>query len=324
MKKRLTKMVLLAFTLSMFSSVPSFADEDNNVSVASMENGRYLSENKIDQSYDLPTAEDKAWDEYFNKMIDKIKVAYEQYYAGEITIDELQKVEDACYFALYPEERDNPEVSIATNPERKEAVENSKDLRTQQASRSFAITPFAIGDGQTVYLSMPYEAQVDETYCGPATAVNIVNGYNNSARITQSQAATLLQTNQLGSLGTNFGSNWLNVLNTTYMGKTYHVKWGSYGWAADLADKSISTLLGGRGVALNLYMDSNTGYLPGYNSSMGTVGHYVAAYGFDSRDPSRRKIHYLDPNGYNYSAWGAHTVTYQEMARATENRGIIY
>lgn len=75
---------------------------------------------------------------------------------------------------------------------------------------------------------------------------------------------------------------------------------------------------------LLLYKSRYDSYLPGYDSSMGTVGHYVAGYGFDSSDPSRRLIHYLDPNGDNSTAWGAHTVTYQDMDMATYQRGIIY
>lgn len=319
MKRRITKMVLLTFTLSMCAAVPSFADVEQNEFASAEANGKYLSENKIDQSYDLPTAEDEAWNDYFNSMIEQIKNAYERYYAGEITIDELQQIEDECYFALYPEERDNPDASLATNPERRAAVEKSKATLDERAA--YSIVPFALGDGQTVYLPMPYEAQATGYYCGPATAVNIVNGYNGYARLTQAQAAQLLGTT---ANGTNFGNNWSNVLNSTYMGKSYRAAWGHNDWAIELADKSIATLMGKRGVALNLYMHSGTAYLPGYNSSMGTVGHYVAAYGFDSTDPSRREIHYLDPNGANSQAWGTHTVTYQQMAKATQERGIIY
>lgn len=319
MKRRITKMVPLVFSLSMCVAVPSFADVEQNAFASAEANGKYLSENKIDQSYDLPTAENDAWNDYFNSMIEQIKNAYERYYAGEITIDELQQIEDECYFSLYPEERDNPNASLATNPERRAAVEQSKATLNERAT--YSIAPFALGDGQTVYLPMPYEAQSTGYYCGPATAVNIVNGYNGYARITQAQAAQLLGTT---ANGTNFGDNWLRVLNSTYMGKNYNRVCGHRDWAAELADKSISTLTGKRGVALNLYMHSGTTYLPGYNSSMGTVGHYVAAYGFDSSDPSRRKIHYLDPNKANSQAWGAHTVTYQQMAKATQERGIIY
>ncbi|MDO4281398.1 MAG: hypothetical protein Q4C56_07185 [Peptococcaceae bacterium] len=93
---------------------------------------------------------------------------------------------------------------------------------------------------------------------------------------------------------------------------------------ADLAQYSITTFLGQRGVALNAYMHNGTAYLPGYNSSMGTVGHYVAGYGFDSTNVSRRKIHYLDPYGLNDQTWGAHTVTYQLMAQATQERGLVH
>lgn len=70
MKRRITKMVLLTFTLSMCAAVPSFADVEQNEFASAEANGKYLSENKIDQSYDLPTAEDEAWNDYFNSMIE--------------------------------------------------------------------------------------------------------------------------------------------------------------------------------------------------------------------------------------------------------------
>lgn len=75
---------------------------------------------------------------------------------------------------------------------------------------------------------------------------------------------------------------------------------------------------------LLLYKSRYDSYLPGYDSSMGTVGHYVAGCGFDSTDPSRRKITYFDPNNGVYGAYGYHTVTFQDMDMATYQRGIIY
>lgn len=258
----------------------------------------------------------------YDAMMDEIYEAYEQYFADEITIDELQQIEDAAFAAFYPEDADNTERSLATNQERREAVEQYKeDLNDPMTRSSISIEPFSLGDYQKVYLPMPYEAQITGWYCGPAAAVNVINGYQGYTYASQSWAAQ-----QLGTTGngTNFGTNWLNVLNTSTMGKSYAVGYGSYDWARELADKTIGTFLSGRGVVLNLYMNGSTIYLPGYDSSMGTVGHYVAGYGFDSSDPSRRLIHYLDPNGDNSTAWGAHTVTYQDMDMATYQRGIIY
>lgn len=46
MKRRITKMVLLTFTLSMCAAVPSFADVEQNEFASAEANGKYLSENK--------------------------------------------------------------------------------------------------------------------------------------------------------------------------------------------------------------------------------------------------------------------------------------
>ena len=140
--------------------------------------------------------------------------------------------------------------------------------------------------------------------------------------MTQSQAASLLGTTS--SSGTNFSSNWYNVLNTSTMGKTYTRAQGYSDWAGDLANKCIGTIWNGRGVALNVVMTPYTTYLPGYSAASGNVYHYVAAYGFESYDPSRRKICYIDPYAEYLGISGAQKVTFQQMALATQTHGIIY
>lgn len=270
-----------------------------------------------------PSEEEVQRNDAFDKMIENIRSAYEAYFLGEITIDELQIIEDENYFSYYPEERENPNASMSTNLERKAMVETVKAEKFNLENMDeMEIQPYSLGDGTYKYLSMPYEKQETGHWCGPATAVNIVNGYNQYARINQSTAAGLLKTT---TNGTGFDmSFWGAVLNSTYMGKTYQRAWGYPGWAADLANKCINTIYYNRGVALNVIMTPETIYLPGYNASMGNVYHYVAGYGFNSTDPSRRKISYLDSNGYYSATFGAKTVSFQDMAKATQINGIIY
>ncbi|MDO4281074.1 MAG: copper amine oxidase N-terminal domain-containing protein [Peptococcaceae bacterium] len=122
MTKKLTKMVLLTFALSATMTLPCVAGAEDNTFASAEENGKYLSENKIDQSYDLPTAEDIAKNEAHDKALAKIDAAYDDYYADRITIDELADISDDYYAIMYPEDRDNPHFSLKTNLEQRAAV----------------------------------------------------------------------------------------------------------------------------------------------------------------------------------------------------------
>ena len=315
MKRRLTLLTLVLFSVSTLMSMPGLAAEyDGYVDAAG---------NQITPEIEPLTDEEIQRNAAYDNMIETVRTAYEAYLDGEITIDQLQQIEDASYFSVYPEEKDNPLASMKTNPERKEMVEAMKANRQDSSQQvSFEIQPFNLGDGTAKYLPMPYEMQANTWYCGPATAVNIVNGYNGYSRMTQSQAASLLGTTS--SSGTDFGSNWYNVLNTSTMGKTYTRAQGYSDWAGDLANKCIGTIWNGRGVALNVVMTPYTTYLPGYSAASGNVYHYVAAYGFESYDPSLRKICYIDPYAEYLGISGAQKVTFQQMALATQTHGIIY
>lgn len=312
MRRQLTFLTVLIFTVASFISMPGIAAEyDSYVDVAG---------NKISPKIEPLTEEEIQRNDEYDNMVEKIRVAYEAYFNDEITIDQLQQIEDECYFSVYPEEKNNLDVTMKSNLERKQLVENYKQERKELSQKAnFNIQPYNLGDGTGRYLPMPYAMQENSYYCGPATAVNIVNGYNGYNRMTQVQAASLLKTT---TNGTGFDEVWYNVLNTSTMGKSYTRAQGYYGWAADLANKCIGTIWNGRGVALNVVMSPSTTYLPGY--SYGTVYHYVAAYGFESYNPSQRIICYIDPYADYLGIAGAQKVTFQQMALATQTHGIIY
>lgn len=168
---------------------------------------------------------------------------------------------------------------------------------------------------------MPYEYQINDYYCGPATAVNIING-KGITNVSQSWAASLLGTT--ASSGTPFDTNWKNVLHEGTMGKRYTVKaaWTESNWPMELAERTISSLRQGCGVVADTYMYSAATYLPGYSS--GEVKHYVPIYGYEAYDPTQRRVLYIDVNQFNGAAVGHHNVTFQEMARATAGFGIVY
>ncbi|MFP5521199.1 C39 family peptidase [Peptococcus simiae] len=312
---------------------PSFASDDSleqrtqvladqvNKAAIIEEYQKGQEEQQLNQEVILPTEQDlldNAKQELIGRQLDDM---YEAYFNDEISLEELQQREYDYYQKYDPAALNNPNASFSTDPDFigvKEKVQAHRLAQKRMSVLDNGIKPYAIGDGEQKFLPMPYEYQITGYYCGPATAVNIVNGYNGYSRISQATAANLLGTS---SNGTPFGTNWKNVLNSNYMGKNYNLAWGSQGWAAELADKTIRTIRGGRGVALNVVMNGSTGYLPGYSS--GTIYHYVAGYGFDSSNPSRRYISYLDVNN-QAGPQGAHRVTYQLMGRCTQMRGVIW
>ena len=307
---------MAAVLLTAFSVVPVYAEEAD---ITPEEYYRIMSEQKINQSYDPPSPEDIEWNKKFDIAAEKVHQAYQQYYADEIDFDELLRVEQEFDRKLDPEDVPRRERTAEEIQAKRENLEAYKKSLGENPEKSPAALS-AYGDGEDVYLPMPYEYQSTPYNCGPATAVNIVNGYGHTS-ITQSYAAA-----QLGTTvnGTNFGNNWKNILNYSTMRKGYSLAYGSSysNWVMKLAEKSIRTMMGGRGVALDTYMSTGTDYLPGYSG--GNVWHYVAAYGFDSTNPSARWIRYIDPNGYNPSAAGAKKVPYQLMGRVTKPLGIVY
>lgn len=309
MKKRLTKMVLLTFVLSTILSVPALAED-------TVEN---TSEIKLNSGYDLPTEADKQKNADFRADMDALRDAYYQYFNDEITIEELQQIEIELMNLESVQTRSNGLTTLAEGTKHREAIERYKSELKANTRTNAIITPYNIGDYEYENAPLAAEYQQEDYYCGPATAVSIVNG--KGSYVSQVTAASLLGTTWNG---TNFGNNWLKVLNASYTGHNYQVAWGYYGWPADLANRAITSTKNTCGFALNAYMyDTNT-YLPGYNYTMGEVYHYVAGCGYDSTDPSRRYIRYFDPNGNVSGAAGYHKVTVQLMGRATEQRGVVH
>lgn len=154
MKRRLAQLILVVFSASMFFSTPGMAEEYNGyVDVGG---------NRISPVIEPLTDEEIQRNAEYDEMVDTIRAAYEAYFNDEITIDQLQQIEDESYFSVYPEERDNPFASMATNQERKQLVEQQKMANNSASLRSsFSIQPFNLGDGTAKYLPMPYEMQAN-------------------------------------------------------------------------------------------------------------------------------------------------------------------
>lgn len=325
MKRKLTTMVLTVFAISTFFQSAAFSSSYEGISDIQTKYEEHLEKYDLTpEELPLPTEEDLQRDAEFDDMMDKIYAAYELYFTDQISMNELKQLESQYYEEYDPGNEMLQASSLANDLERQNKLEAEKEtVTTLQTRSSIEITPFAIYD-DAAYLGMPYEYQENEYYCGPATAVNIING-KGIANVTQSWAAqyNLLGTDYYGQ--TPFGSNWRNVLHEGTMNKRYTVKWATASnWPMELAERTISTLRQGCGVVADTYMNSSNNYLPGYDYSDGVVKHYVPIYGYEAYDPSQRRVLYIDVNKYNPSAMGAQNVTFQLMARATQGFGIVY
>lgn len=320
MKRKLTAMVLTAFAISTVIPVTAFASNYEDIPDLQTKYEQHLEKyNLSSEELPPPSEEDLQRDAEFDEMMDKLYAAYESYFSGQISMDDLAQLESQYYEEYDPGNEMLQDSSLANDPERQSSLEAKKATALQTRS-SVEITPFAIYDN-AAYLAMPYEYQINDYYCGPATAVNIING-KGIANVSQSWAASLLGTT--ASSGTPFDTNWKNVLHEGTMGKRYTVKsaWTASNWPLELAERTISSLQLGCGVVADTYMYSSSTYLPGYSS--GVIKHYVPIYGYEAYNPSQRHVLYIDVNQFNSAAKGAHNVTFQLIASATAGFGIVY
>lgn len=323
LKKYLPPCLLLAMLCFLLPST-LYASEDNGIDEQPVEQSGHW-DPQVNSGCEPLTDWEIALNKKSDQMLTELGKAYTAYYSDKISLEQLMTIENKLYAEVYPEDTDylSPESQNMRMESTRMAKERLASMR-EKASLPGDKNLFAIGDWEDKYLPMPYEYQSTLYNCGPASAVNVVNGYNGYAYYTQSRAAALLGTT---TNGTDFGPNWSSVLNKQTMRKIYsRVYGGSYSnWPWVLAEKTISTIRSGRGVILDVDMNPYTTYLPGYPGNSGNyIKHYLAGYGFNSKDPSRRYISYIDPNKFNPAAMGAKTVTFQEMAKATKGMGIIY
>lgn len=320
MRKSLTGIVLFTFIISTLLLDPAFANESDDINVSSSIEAysSYMSENNINSEVIPLTEEEQQLNEEFCATMETLKEAYYKYFNDEISIEELQEIENQSFTSTSAVTSSNGLTTLAEGTKHREAIEKYKSLYKDSISSRVSLLPYNIGDYEFKRVGVSAESQIEGYYCGPATAANIINGYGKTY-ITQGTAADKLGTT---TAGTGFGSQWLQVLNPTYTDAYYQVAKGRYGWAADLANRCITSIRNGHGVALNVVMNYNTTYLPGYGGGY-EVRHYIAGCGFDSTDPSRRYVIYFDPNSA-IPVSQYQKVSFQQMALATQTHGIIH
>jgi len=206
--------------------------------------------------------------------------------------------------------------------------DNTLDMYIPKANKnSIMANP---GDYREKNLWLPGEKQINNYYCGPASAVAVLKGRN--INVTQSTMAKRLGTDSNGTILGNFpaGLNYYNGTNGNRFHYALMTGPGYYtmDWAIKMTNAAISTILGDYGVVYDCHMVKAHGSarLKGYEDMESNhIYHYVAGEGFDSSDPSRRICFYYDSNNLKTNLGNRHMdVPFQTMARLTDDLGLIY
>lgn len=171
---------------------------------------------------------------------------------------------------------------------------------------------------QQVILNIPFQTQINDYYCGPASASMIVRslGYNKS----QQQMAALLGTT---TNGTNAGNGVANALNAVVAGSRYRFnwEWHTYTQINKMKNHITEALSWGNPVMVNTMESPGDVYLQGHNIGtalchFGVIGDY-----FDNGN----SVTYVDPGYGRYGGFVMNQrVTIRNMSYATGGRGYAW
>ena len=186
--------------------------------------------------------------------------------------------------------------------------------------------PLEIGSGtntlkakpQQVILNIPFQTQINDYYCGPASASMSVRslGYNKS----QHQMAALLGTT---TNGTNAGNGVANALNAVVAGSRYRFnwEWHTYTQISKMKNHITEALSWGNPVMVNTMESPGDVYLQGHN--IGTALYHFGVIGdyFDNGN----SVTYVDPGYGRYGGFVMNQrVTIRNMSYATGGRGYAW
>ena len=186
--------------------------------------------------------------------------------------------------------------------------------------------PLEIGSGtntlkakpQQVILNIPFQTQINDYYCGPASASMIVRplGYNKS----QHQMAALLGTT---TNGTNAGNGVANALNAVVAGSRYRFnwEWHTYTQISKMKNHITEALSWGNPIMVNTMESPGDVYLQGHN--IGTALYHFGVIGdyFDNGN----SVTYVDPGYGRYGGFVMNQrVTIRNMSYATGGRGYAW
>lgn len=166
--------------------------------------------------------------------------------------------------------------------------------------------------------------QTKDYTCGPATARNIINGYvyNHGGYVpSESTLASALGTT---SNGTNFGNNWISVMNKYAPGNNYII---SEGWRYSRWTSHLQTA-----VPYVIEKSKNYGMVANINHGQTESGnvihphyankrtaHYVAVHGYEGNS----NVFISDSNN-KMSGNRMYKTSYYKLGYSTKARGVIW
>lgn len=215
----------------------------------------------------------------------------------------------------------SPVVLAATNQEgiqeNTEVVNGGVDLETPLEDNVIKVSSRS-AKPKEVILYIPFQTQINNYYCGPASAAMVVNalGYNK----TQQQMASLLGTT---TNGTNAGNNVANALNNVVRGSRFKFRWEwhTYNQIGKMKGHIVEALSYGNPVMVNTAESPGDVYLKGHNIGVplyhfGVIGDYFN-YG--------NEVTYVDPaHGRIRGFLIEQRVSIKNMSYATGTRGYAW
>lgn len=261
------------------------------------------------------TAQEVLFSQMKFEACQRIAEIYDKYVssAGEISEDEIEELRSILK-EFYP----NAEIS--------NYLPNFTELR-----ENYRLNP---GDDTSLFLNLPGQEQTEDYNCGPASGYAVL-AYRGIS-VTQDQLADYEHMNTTEAYGTDLANiapalNAYNGVNGNWF--QYALLYGntSSTWPMELTNTAISTLLGNYGVVYNGHqLAGSLYYFAYYDRGTGVaqseIGHYVAGEGFDSTNLSARICLYFDPiRAVDMFLPTRHvSITFQQMAVLTNDRGLVY
>ena len=148
----------------------------------------------------------------------------------------------------------------------------------------------------SVVITIPFQTQQEDYYCGPAAARMVLGGIGYS--VTQNEMAELLGTTVNG---TNAGNNVANALNSVVEGSNYQFRWQwhTFSDVSKIKSHVLEALNYGNPVMVNTMESPGDVYLVGHNIGT-TLFHYgVVADYFDYGN----SVTYTDPGYGRFSGF---------------------
>lgn len=197
------------------------------------------------------------------------------------------------------------------------ATNGGVDLVTELDQPVIKISERAPKPSQVI-LNIPFQTQMTDYYCGPASATMVVNslGYHK----TQQQMASLLGTT---ANGTNAGNGVANALNSVVRGSRYKFtwEWHTYTQIDKMKGHIKEALSWGNPVMVNTVESPGDVYLQGHN--IGTALYHFGVIGdyFDNGN----SVTYVDPGYGRYRGFVMNQrVSIKNMSYATGGRGYAW